>query len=261
MIAAMNWVAQNAQQYNIRVVNMSLGAGVFESYTADPLTLAAKRAVDAGIVVVAAAGNMGKAADGQPLPSVRLAFAGPVAQFSSLTPQLDADQFERYLSIKRIDRDMDKLEKLNEQRNNPRNAPARPVAKTGPGPSEQRAAPAPSAGGPGEPAPPVPQGPPNESIPTQSLLRAPPVILEPPTEQRQVNTPAPAPPPAAAAPPTPAAPSGWSTGTETTTAPAANPAPADARRTQAEPLPSESPTDFETRIREVLRAQEQNARQ
>ena len=45
---------------------MSLGAGVFESYHTDPLTLAAKRAVDAGIVVVAAAGNMGKALNGQP---------------------------------------------------------------------------------------------------------------------------------------------------------------------------------------------------
>ena len=34
-----------------------------ESYTTDPLTLAAKRAVDAGIVVVTAAGNLGKNAD------------------------------------------------------------------------------------------------------------------------------------------------------------------------------------------------------
>src|SRR5205823_3453489 len=44
----------------IRVINLSVGAAVTESYTADPLCLAAKRAVDAGIVVVAAAGNLGK---------------------------------------------------------------------------------------------------------------------------------------------------------------------------------------------------------
>jgi serine protease AprX len=66
IIAALDWVVTNRVQYNIRVVNMSLGAGVFESYNTDPLTLAAKRAVDAGIVVVAAAGNMGKAANGSP---------------------------------------------------------------------------------------------------------------------------------------------------------------------------------------------------
>ena len=35
-------------------------------YNTDPLTLAAKRAVDAGIVVVAAAGNFGKNANGEP---------------------------------------------------------------------------------------------------------------------------------------------------------------------------------------------------
>ena len=48
------------------MINLSLGAAVTESYNTDPLTLAAKRAVDAGIVVVAAAGNLGKAANGQP---------------------------------------------------------------------------------------------------------------------------------------------------------------------------------------------------
>lgn len=66
IIAALDWAVANKAAYNIRVINMSLGAGVFESYNTDPLTLAAKRAVDAGIVVVAAAGNMGKAANGQP---------------------------------------------------------------------------------------------------------------------------------------------------------------------------------------------------
>jgi serine protease AprX len=66
IIAALDWALTNRAKYNIRVINMSLGAGVFESYNTDPLTLAAKRAVDAGIVVVAAAGNMGKSADGRP---------------------------------------------------------------------------------------------------------------------------------------------------------------------------------------------------
>jgi serine protease AprX len=66
IIAAIDHAIAVKDQYNIRVINMSLGAGVYESYNTDPLTLAAKRAVDAGIVVVAAAGNLGKAADGTP---------------------------------------------------------------------------------------------------------------------------------------------------------------------------------------------------
>jgi serine protease AprX len=66
IIAALEWAVTNRQQYNIRIINMSLGAGVFESYNTDPLTRAAKHAVEAGIVVVASAGNVGKAADGSP---------------------------------------------------------------------------------------------------------------------------------------------------------------------------------------------------
>ena len=66
IIQALDWAVANRAAYNIRVVNMSLGAGVFESYNTDPLTLAAKRAVDAGIVVVAAAGNIGLNASGDP---------------------------------------------------------------------------------------------------------------------------------------------------------------------------------------------------
>jgi serine protease AprX len=66
IIAALDYAVTNKDALNIRVINMSLGAGVYESYNTDPLTLAAKRAVDAGIVVLAAAGNLGKAANGQP---------------------------------------------------------------------------------------------------------------------------------------------------------------------------------------------------
>ncbi|OFW39017.1 MAG: hypothetical protein A3J29_04200, partial [Acidobacteria bacterium RIFCSPLOWO2_12_FULL_67_14b] len=60
IIAAIDYAVANKDALNIRVINLSLGAGVFESYETDPLTLAAKRAVDAGIVVVAAAGNLGR---------------------------------------------------------------------------------------------------------------------------------------------------------------------------------------------------------
>ena len=65
VIAALDWTVANKAAYNVRVVNLSVGAAVTESYKTDPLTLAAKRAVDAGIVVVTAAGNLGKNADGQ----------------------------------------------------------------------------------------------------------------------------------------------------------------------------------------------------
>ena len=65
VIAALDWVVANKASYNVRVVNLSVGAAVTESYHTDPLTRAAKRAVDAGIVVVTAAGNLGKNAHGQ----------------------------------------------------------------------------------------------------------------------------------------------------------------------------------------------------
>jgi hypothetical protein len=60
VIAALEWIVDNHTTYNIRVVNLSVGAAVTESYTTDPLTLAAKRVVDRGVVVVTAAGNLGK---------------------------------------------------------------------------------------------------------------------------------------------------------------------------------------------------------
>ena len=67
VIDAIDWAIQNRQRYNIRIINLSLGHPVFESYLDDPLCQAAQRAVDAGLVVVAAAGNFGKTDDGRPV--------------------------------------------------------------------------------------------------------------------------------------------------------------------------------------------------
>ena len=60
LIAALDYVVTHKDLLQIRVVNLSVGAGVYESYESDLLTLAAKRVVDEGIVVVAAAGNAGR---------------------------------------------------------------------------------------------------------------------------------------------------------------------------------------------------------
>jgi subtilisin family serine protease len=64
VIAAIDYAIANRDALNIRVMNLSVAAGVYESYTTDPLTLAARRAVEAGIVVVSAAGNLGRNAAG-----------------------------------------------------------------------------------------------------------------------------------------------------------------------------------------------------
>ena len=65
VIAAIDHAIEQRDRYNIRIINLSVAAGVYESYRTDPLTLAAKRATDAGIIVVTAAGNHGRGGRGQ----------------------------------------------------------------------------------------------------------------------------------------------------------------------------------------------------
>ncbi|MBA2416599.1 MAG: S8 family peptidase, partial [Geodermatophilaceae bacterium] len=67
VIAALDYVVATKDQFNTRVVNLSVSSGVYESYYKDPLTLAAKRVVEAGLVVIAAAGNGGRDSQGRTL--------------------------------------------------------------------------------------------------------------------------------------------------------------------------------------------------
>jgi serine protease AprX len=64
VIAGIQWAVAHRTQYNIRVMNLSLGHPVMEPAATDPLCEAVADAVNAGIIVVAAAGNDGIAADG-----------------------------------------------------------------------------------------------------------------------------------------------------------------------------------------------------
>lgn len=74
VIAALEFVAANKDAYNIRVVNMSISAPVLQSVydrdedglLDDPLARSTATVVDLGVVVVAAAGNLGRSALGTP---------------------------------------------------------------------------------------------------------------------------------------------------------------------------------------------------
>jgi len=59
VIAGIQWVVDNKDAYQIKVMNLSLGAPATESWKTDPLSLAAQAAWEAGVTVVAAAGNNG----------------------------------------------------------------------------------------------------------------------------------------------------------------------------------------------------------
>src|SRR3984885_3434325 len=60
VIAAIQKAVQLKSQYNIRVINLSLGRQVFEGCSQDPLCQAVESAWKSGIVVVVAAGNLGR---------------------------------------------------------------------------------------------------------------------------------------------------------------------------------------------------------
>jgi serine protease AprX len=63
VILGIQWALDHRLQYNIRVLNLSLGAPAPASYRLDPLAAAVEMAWMRGLVVVAAAGNTGGAPD------------------------------------------------------------------------------------------------------------------------------------------------------------------------------------------------------
>src|ERR1019366_9123721 len=60
VIAAIEAAISLKATYNIKVINLSLGRGIYESFTEDPLCQAVEQAWLAGITVVVAAGNGGR---------------------------------------------------------------------------------------------------------------------------------------------------------------------------------------------------------
>ncbi len=67
VIAGIDWAVANRSKYGIRVINLSLGHAVSEPAAIDPLCQAVARAVNAGVVVIASAGNYGVTSTGAPV--------------------------------------------------------------------------------------------------------------------------------------------------------------------------------------------------
>ncbi len=59
VIAAIDWIVAHKDEYDIRVINLSISAPVRSNYWDDPLNQAVMAAWEAGIVVVTSAGNEG----------------------------------------------------------------------------------------------------------------------------------------------------------------------------------------------------------
>ena len=60
VIRAVDFAVANRASLGIQIINLSLGHPIFEPAATDPLVQAVERAVRAGVIVVAAAGNFGK---------------------------------------------------------------------------------------------------------------------------------------------------------------------------------------------------------
>ena len=67
VLAAFEWAIDHKREWNIKVINVSLGHPVLESERDDPLCQAVRRATEAGILVTVAAGNVGKTQEGTPV--------------------------------------------------------------------------------------------------------------------------------------------------------------------------------------------------
>lgn len=56
------------------------------------------------------------------LPAVRVVFAGPLAEFGRIEPAVEAEEFEQYLTVQRLERDVEQLEQMELPRPHPPSA-------------------------------------------------------------------------------------------------------------------------------------------
>ena len=97
MVRGIEWVVENRERLNIRVLNISLGGEADLPHTLSAIDRAAEAAAAAGIVVVAAAGNSGCGERPHSIPPANSPSVITVGGYSDGN-RLDAEGFELYCS-------------------------------------------------------------------------------------------------------------------------------------------------------------------
>ena len=98
LLAGLEWVGQNHEAYNIRVVNLSLHSSVAESYQTSPLSAAVETLWFRGVFVVVAAGNNGLVADSVHYPPVNDPFVMTVGSIDDAGTADSADDTVSFFS-------------------------------------------------------------------------------------------------------------------------------------------------------------------
>lgn len=104
ILKGINWAVENKERYNIRVINLSLGSSQRWAHRKqDPIQQAVEKAVDAGIVVVVAAGNEGPypGTISAPGDNPRVITVGAVDDRN--TPEIEDDRIPAFSSRGRSD--------------------------------------------------------------------------------------------------------------------------------------------------------------
>ncbi|MCI0391268.1 MAG: S8 family serine peptidase [Acidobacteria bacterium] len=97
IVRGLEWVIQNRRVYNIRVVSMSLGGDEDGSFRESVVDQAAEAAVQAGLVVIVAAGNTGCGASPRPIPPANSPSVITVGGYDDGN-QLDNSELDLYCS-------------------------------------------------------------------------------------------------------------------------------------------------------------------
>jgi len=91
VVSALQWIIDTKDDYNTKIVNISLGSPATNSYKSDPLVNAVDEAIKAGLTVVVAAGNSGPSSKTILSPGNSPSAITVGAVDDNKTPELDDD--------------------------------------------------------------------------------------------------------------------------------------------------------------------------